>query len=499
MRVTLLGMPQTPHARPAWPTDTHPVPAEPTWAQGLWAQITGNGGIAITATLTAALLGGLAVYLLMRRPRRGDFSKHLMYVPLLLVNAAAIYGQVAFFYRHVAPPTWPVPGKLALALLIAAAIESIAVYVGWHAHDALLMKASATARQLRRASYAIAFAVGGINYWHFAGPGMFTLEPTAASIAFGLLSLLSPWLWGLHTRRLQHVQLTREGAMDVTGVTFSSERARLYPFRTFMARRWSIDKYVTDPQQAWEGYNAERDARRALARSSRVRGAWLVLSGQAYTQPIQLPAIRVDSTVGAAPDTIGGHLVGSAPDIDGDTRPDVVTGHGDGTTPDTGTPDAPDTVPDSPTGQAADTEPDTRPDASQDTVPDAPQGIPTGQAPDTTGAALPDTGTVTTRTPRRPARRTPDRTPKWTKEQLKAFRLRDTRPDMTYPLIAREVGVSEKTVSRWFQRREASMPGDAAGQELPPTTGLDLPIREPNLFVTAPVNGSHPHLEETRP
>jgi hypothetical protein len=256
---------------------TATVPATDGWDQA-WAWITQGGAGPYLMAISAALIGALAAYLLMRRPGKADVSKHLMYVPLLLVNAAAVYGQVAFFYESVAPPAWPVAGKLALSVLIAAAIESIAVYVGWHAHDALLQKATATAARLRRASYGLALIVGGINYAHFAADTFF--EPTAASIAFGLLSMLSPWLWGLHTRRAQHVQLTSEGVVDATGATFSAERIRAYPIRSYLARRWSIDRYVTDPREAWEGYNADRDTRIKTGRITRAHMAWLVLTGR---------------------------------------------------------------------------------------------------------------------------------------------------------------------------------------------------------------------------
>ncbi|HEY6117076.1 MAG TPA: hypothetical protein VI172_14075 [Candidatus Dormibacteraeota bacterium] len=248
--------------RPDSGADTTPATQPDTaWYDAAWTAITGGTATSIAVPLLAATLGALAAYLWTRKPSaKGDFSKHLMYAPLLLVNAAAIYGQVAFFYDSVAPSTWPTIGKLALALVIAGAVESIAVYVGWHAHDALLHKAGTTAARLRRWSYLIAGLVGAINYAHFANWDK-NLGLNAASAAFGLLSLLSPWLWGLHTRRMQHVQLTKEGAVDATGATFSAERIRSFPIRSAAARRWSIDHYVTDPQQAWEGYNAELRAR----------------------------------------------------------------------------------------------------------------------------------------------------------------------------------------------------------------------------------------------
>ncbi|MEH1125034.1 hypothetical protein [Micromonospora sp. CPCC 206061] len=208
-------------------------------------------------------------------------------VPLFIVNGAAVYGQIAYAYEDIAPADWPSQAKLALSVLFAAAVESIAIYVGWHAHDALLSKATATAARLRRASYAIAAAVAAINYAHFAGEHM---APTAAAVAFGLLSLLSPWLWGLHTRRAQHVQLRDEGAVDCIGATFSAERVRAFPFRSWAARRWSIDHNITDPAAAWTGYNAARAARQAAYPSGRWGTAWAALRGTLPTSASPTPA-----------------------------------------------------------------------------------------------------------------------------------------------------------------------------------------------------------------
>jgi hypothetical protein len=220
-------------------------------------------------------------------------SRLRLLVPLLIVNAAAVYGQIAYAYSDIAPADWSPGYRLALSVLFAAAVESIAVYVGWHAHDALLSKATTTAARLRRASYALAAAVAGINYAHFATEHM---RPTAAAIAFGLLSLLSPWLWGLHTRRIEHVQLLDQGVIDCTGATFSADRIRAFPFRSWAARRWSIDNNITDPAAAWRGYNSARRARLTAYPSGRVPTAWAALRG---TLPVPIPAAPADRSLPA--------------------------------------------------------------------------------------------------------------------------------------------------------------------------------------------------------
>lgn len=179
--------------------------------------------------------------------------------PLLLVNAAAIGGQLGYVY-NATPAGWDPVARVAVAIGVAVAAESVALYVGWHAHDALLRKAHRTAAQLRRASYLLAGMFGLVNYSHFADGW----KPTALAVILGALSTLSPWLWGLHTRRAQHVQLMAENPalIDDGGAEFSPARWRAFPVRSWMARRWSIDHWVRDPREAWDGYNATRVERR---------------------------------------------------------------------------------------------------------------------------------------------------------------------------------------------------------------------------------------------
>ena len=179
-------------------------------------------------------------------------------LPLLIVTGFAVYGQTLFGVDAYSPATWPLEQRIAVAVGVAIGIESVGNYVQWHAHDALLMRATSTAARLRRASYLIALGIAAINYSHFAGPNW---APTPAALVFAAFSASSPWLWGLHTRRAQRVQLTREGQIDASGATFSAERWRAFPFRTWCARRWSIDHSIVEPRAAWESYRAARSVR----------------------------------------------------------------------------------------------------------------------------------------------------------------------------------------------------------------------------------------------
>lgn len=214
--------------------------------------------------------------------------------PLLVVNTSTVGAQGAYAYSET-PEQWPTALRAACAVVYALAAETIALYVGWHAHDALLQRAYATAARLRRASYLIAGVFATLNYSHFSDGW----EPTAFAVALGTLSLLSPWLWGLHTRRAQHVQLLREDLVDETGAVFDPARKRAFPFRSWAARRWSIDHNVRDPREAWDGYNAERRSRKAIVRgrrraalpAGRVRTAAAVLIGR----PIAVKTAGLDT------------------------------------------------------------------------------------------------------------------------------------------------------------------------------------------------------------
>jgi hypothetical protein len=175
--------------------------------------------------------------------------------PISLVTCFAVYGQFQFGLDAFRQDWFPL--TVVIAGGAAAAFESISLYVQWHAHDALLRKDTATAAKYRRWSYLLAGVAAAVNYSHFSTGW----APSPAAVMFALFSLSSPWLWGLHTRRAHHIQLSVEGRLDDTGALFSAERWRHFPWRTLGARRWSIDQGITDPREAWESYRVERARR----------------------------------------------------------------------------------------------------------------------------------------------------------------------------------------------------------------------------------------------
>src|SRR5579859_1626572 len=148
--------------------------------------------------------------------------------PLVLVNSAAVYGQAGWAFDHLFH-------HRLLAVLFAAALESIGVYLAAEAHAAL-MAGDASAR-LRLSSYAVGVLVGCLNFGHFASPGY---RPNPLAVTFGLLSSISPWLWAIRSRSLNRDRLRELGQIDPRAVRFSLLRWALYPVRTFAAFRWAV-------------------------------------------------------------------------------------------------------------------------------------------------------------------------------------------------------------------------------------------------------------------
>ena len=167
-------------------------------------------------------------------------------VPVVLVNAVAFAGQLAFLRAHL---PWPLAGQL----MMAAALESIAVYLAFHAHVAAL--ANDSALRLRLASYGFAAVIGAMNYSHYAAPGW---RPTFAAVAVGLMSAASPWLWAVHSRRASRDQLLAAGLVEPHALRLGATRWLWHPVRSARVMYHATWAGVTDPRQAIAGQDARR-------------------------------------------------------------------------------------------------------------------------------------------------------------------------------------------------------------------------------------------------
>ena len=157
-----------------------------------------------------------------REGRWADLARHrawLAAVPIVIVNYVAFRAQLRFWQDWLDRPD---------AFLVSVALESIAVYLAWMAHLALVSDDSAL--RLRLAAYAMALLIGVLNYSHYMRPGW---QPTVAAVTFGLMSAISPWLWSVYSRRRSRDQLKALNRIDEPSV-------RLGAVRWFFHPRWSL-------------------------------------------------------------------------------------------------------------------------------------------------------------------------------------------------------------------------------------------------------------------
>ena len=158
-------------------------------------------------------------------------------VPVVLVNAVAFAGQLAFLREHLA---WPLPGQI----MVAFALESVAVYLAFHAHVAQL--ADDSALRLRLASYTFGLVIGLMNYSHYAAHW----RPTFAAVALGLMSASSPWLWAVHSRRSSRDALLARGLVEHHAVRLGSTRWAWHPIRSARVMWHATWEGITSPAAA---------------------------------------------------------------------------------------------------------------------------------------------------------------------------------------------------------------------------------------------------------
>ena len=159
-------------------------------------------------------------------------------IPVVLVNAVAFYGQLAFLRHHLVAPS-------GIQALVAVALESIAVYLAWQAHLAQL--ADDSAMRLRLAAYGMAALIGTMNYSHYAAAHW---RPTFAAIAFALCSAISPWLWSIHSRRESRDALKAKGLIEPHAVRLGVTRWLWHPWRSPQVMWHATWHGVTDPAEA---------------------------------------------------------------------------------------------------------------------------------------------------------------------------------------------------------------------------------------------------------
>jgi hypothetical protein len=199
------------------------------------------------------------------------------------VNIVAVVGQVTAFTASTGANGFGWSPLQAVAT--AAVIETIAIYVGWHAHTALIEGDSVM--RLRVTSYAIALGVGALNYYHYAPDWGFDDQ----AVMFGGASVLSPWLWAMHSRHQHRQHLRAQGLIDPRAPKFSALRWLLWRSETWTALRWAVRYGEQSPVASILAVQTEETTAEADALLDRTRAE--VAAAQAALIRAQSAALAV--------------------------------------------------------------------------------------------------------------------------------------------------------------------------------------------------------------
>lgn len=227
-------------------------------------------------------------------------------VPVGSVNVCAFIGQYAFVTDHV---TWIFPGKV----LVSATIESIGVYLALHAHIAQLKNDSST--RLKLGAYTVAAIVGAMNYSHYASHW----HPTVMGVMMGMFSLMSPWLWGVHSHRISRDVLLTLGLIEEHAVRLGANRWTWHPWRSVRVMYWATWHGENHPKRAIAHFAGTYGTASDVPGPRRARLARRAVSVPAQPAvPPDVPEIEppVPDVPPAAPEQPG------APEIEGGSVPE---------------------------------------------------------------------------------------------------------------------------------------------------------------------------------
>lgn len=210
-----------------------------------------------------------------RRASRKGRPFFLLLAVLVIVNAAAIWGQAGWFYEHATPKSWTEEfgpaARVGLAILLALAVELIGVYLSAEADEA--RRASAPAFSLQLGAYAFGGLAGYLNFQHWngsAGGGSAELP-----IVFAALSAASPFLWAVWSKARHRAALRESGDAPMRGVRLSPARKVWHPLRSLSVIRhasWEGIADETTAVQSWAFTKAARDARKVAQRRDTTAG-----------------------------------------------------------------------------------------------------------------------------------------------------------------------------------------------------------------------------------
>lgn len=216
-----------------------------------------------------------------KRDRRGRAAGWLaLALPLVLTNGTAIGFQIAWGIDAL---TLPLVGAAGLAL----AVETIAVYLGYMALQAML--ANEASLRLRLGSLAFGAAIGALQWTHWHGVD----GKDGAAILAAAASAISPWLWAIYSRARARERLRALGLVDQRAVRFSPLRWVLFPRQTYRAFRLAVWAGTVSPAEAIAALDATRDdADEALIRTVHLEAGRILGTGKAITRDALATAVR---------------------------------------------------------------------------------------------------------------------------------------------------------------------------------------------------------------
>ncbi|MER5420294.1 hypothetical protein [Streptosporangium roseum] len=212
------------------------------------------------------------------------------------VNAAAVLGQILALMYGLDWEWWQ-------AVPLAVVVESVAVNVGYLAHDKMIKGFSAYG--LRLLSYAIGVGVGIFNYSHNSG----LTETQDFAGVFGAASVLSPVLWQIYSQWRHWETMREQGLLEQRPLRFPLLRWVIPSLRaeTWAAFKYGVAEDIRSPQVALaeiRAMSATDAARQGLgdvrARLVRAQGdalavAQLVIADLESTRD----AVNSSATIGA--------------------------------------------------------------------------------------------------------------------------------------------------------------------------------------------------------
>lgn len=195
--------------------------------------------------------------------RRG--RKMIPYIPLIIVNSAALQGQFSWAFDHLRVGEPETLVRIFAAVIYAVAVESIALFLQYYANRALRNRDSAGL--LYFSAFLVAGLVATINFSHYYDPKtpLWNVSVQATAYAFALCSLISPWLWRIHSRAEHREALKAAGEIDSRGVKLSLSRKFWHPIKSIRVVSMAAWSGETNPAKAVEAWEAYQSAQKIVA------------------------------------------------------------------------------------------------------------------------------------------------------------------------------------------------------------------------------------------